>query len=244
MRTLSKHVDYLKALKGFVSILRDPDDTPSIFDITNGLRNTAAFQRMLATMRRDPECARQIAERYQGPPPDLEVLARLPEGTLGRCFAERMLAQGLKVVFYPEFPVVDDLSYIEMRLRSTHDVWHTVTGFGITPAGELGLQAFMLAQLDAPLPAALIGGGLLRSLIGEPPPGLETRTILAEVARGFELGLAARPLFAQKWETGWDRPLIEWQRQLGLPVSGGDPAAARAGSRAAAPAPAPARAHA
>jgi ubiquinone biosynthesis protein Coq4 len=223
MRTLSKHVDYLKALKGFVSILRDPDDTPSIFDITNGLRNTAAFQRMLATMRADPETARLIAERYQGqgPPPDLEALLKLPEGSLGRCFAERMRAQGLKVVFYPEFPVTSDMTYVEMRLRSTHDVWHTVTGFDITPAGELGLQAFMLAQLGSPLSAALIGGGLLRSLIGEPPPGLETREVMAEVARGFELGRAARPLFAQKWEAGWERPLVEWQRALDLPVTGG-----------------------
>jgi ubiquinone biosynthesis protein Coq4 len=30
------------------------------------------------------------------------------------------------------------------------------------------------------------------------------------------MGLEARPLFAQRWEEGWERPLAEWREALQL----------------------------
>jgi ubiquinone biosynthesis protein COQ4 len=212
----SKHLAYLKALKGFVALMRNPDDLPSVFKIINGLRHTRAFQEMVAHMLSTPETAALITERYQGPTPNLDELAKLPEGSLGFEFAHHMREKGLQVVFYPVLDVTDDLSYIEMRLRSTHDIWHLITGFGVTAAHELGLQAFMLAQGCAPLATVLIGGGMVRSVFGEVPDGLETPRVMDQVVQGWRMGRKAKQLMAQRWETGWQRPLAEWRQELGI----------------------------
>ena len=39
------------------------------------------------------------------------------------------------------------------------------------------------------------------------------------LARGFGLGLQAPCVIAYRLEDGWDRPLADWQRELGLPVA-------------------------
>jgi ubiquinone biosynthesis protein COQ4 len=40
--------------------------------------------------------------------------------------------------------------------------------------------------------------------------------LLSALAQGFELGLKAECVIAQKLEEGWERPLADWQRQLRL----------------------------
>lgn len=212
----SKHLDYLKAIKGFVSLMRDPSDLPSVFQLTNGLRHTQAFQRVVSRLAHDEATAPLVRERYQGPTPDLQALKQLPEGSLGHAFATHMLDRGLTVEFYPVVDVKDDLTYIEQRLRATHDIWHVVTGIDVTAQGELALQAFMLAQGVAPLGAALIAGGLLRGVFGEAPPDLDTASLMDATSDGWRLGRTAKPLFAQRWEAGWDRPLADWRAELGI----------------------------
>ena len=36
------------------------------------------------------------------------------------------------------------------------------------------------------------------------------------IARGGAIGLQCAPFCAQRWEEGWDRPLADWRRELGL----------------------------
>jgi ubiquinone biosynthesis protein Coq4 len=212
----SKYLDYLKAARGLVSILRDPEKTESVFVITEALQNSEAFLRMLTEVRKDPESRRLVAEHYQGPRPDLDALLRLPEGSLGHTFASNLRRNNLEVEFYPSIRIKDDATYLAMRLRMTHDVWHVITGFDTTPTGELGLQAFMLAQMLSPLSAALIGGALLRSLLGGAPPNLTLQGLMDQVTRGWRMGSAARPLIAQRWEEHWARPVAELQRELAV----------------------------
>lgn len=216
MRIENKHLDYIKALKGFVSLLRDPSDLPSVFQLINGLRHTQAFGRMMTQLTEGEHTGPLVRERYQGATPDLQALKRLPVGSLGHAFATHMLERGLVVEFYPVIEVKDDLTYIEQRLRSTHDIWHVVTGIDVTAAAELGLQAFMLAQGVAPLGAALIAGGLVRSVFGEAAPGLDTVSLMDAVAQGWRMGRRAKPLFGQRWEDGWARPLADWRAELGI----------------------------
>jgi ubiquinone biosynthesis protein COQ4 len=46
---------------------------------------------------------------------------------------------------YRKIEVKDDLSCIMLRLRQSHDIWHTVTGMSTDATGEIGLQAFSLS---------------------------------------------------------------------------------------------------
>lgn len=205
--------DYASALRGLITIARDPYQTDAVFEIGKGIRRSGLLNKMAARGRAlSPELDRLIAERYDPPLPDLQALLRLPEGSLGRVYAENLTRNGFAVEFYPKTEVTDDGSYLMLRLRRTHDVWHAVTGFGTDPAGELGLQAFMLAQLRSPLSVLLLGGGLLRTLSSPE----EHRRVMAEVRRGYRMGKEARPLLTQRWEERWERPLADWRAELGL----------------------------
>ena len=198
-----------------VALARNPENTQAVFGIVDGLRHLAGGkfeQRVLDHMRKRPETARLIDERYTAQPPDVAALTSLPEGTLGRTFAEHLRARGLSTDFYPTMAVEDEASYVAMRMRKTHDIWHVVTGFDTDVAGELGLQAFALSQLQSPFAVLLLTIGLVRSLWE--PHSLEP--VMNAVTRGWTMGQVARPLFAQKWELGWEKPLADVRRELGI----------------------------
>ena len=94
-------------------------------------------------------------------------------------------------------------------------VWHLVTGLGSSVNGELGLQAFCLAQVRIPLPVLLIAGGLLKTLLNAPE---ELGELLEQIAIGYRMGAKAKPFLAQRWEDGWERPLQDWRRELDIAV--------------------------
>lgn len=207
--------DYLTAIRGVIRLIADPSQTDAVFEIGMGIKRTGLLSAVAQAAReRNPEVDQLIRERYSPPLAKLDELMGLPSDSLGRVFAENMTRFGYKVDFFPSENVTDDGMYLLMRLRCTHDIWHTVTGLGTDAPGELGLQGFTLAQLRSPLSVVLIVGGMLRSLLRPS----EARRIYAEVRRGYRLGKAARPFLPVRFEEKWDRPLAEWRRELGIPV--------------------------
>jgi ubiquinone biosynthesis protein Coq4 len=163
-------------------------------------------------VRSDSACAQALAERPRLAL-DLKQLRHLPEGTLGRVFADNMIAQGLDPSAIPSLPAGDELEFVRAHLYETHDVWHAVTGFGTDVAGELGLQAFYMAQLVGRLPTAILAAGLLNTLIFQPE---ERQVRMDAIARGWQLGRRARPLFGVRWDKLWLSPIDEVRRALGL----------------------------
>lgn len=207
--------DYLTAMRGILRLIRDPNQTDGVFQIGAGIKRTGLLSRVARKARtKNPEVDRLIRERYSPPLAKLDDLLQLPEGSLGRVFAENMTRAGYKVDFFPMENVTDDGMYLLMRLRCTHDIWHTVTGLGTDAPGELGLQGFTLAQLGSPLSVVLIVGGLVRSLLRP----REARRMLAEVRRGYRMGQVAQPFLPVRFEDHWSRPLSDWRTSLGIPV--------------------------
>ena len=74
-----------------------------------------------------------------------------------------------------------------------------MTGFDIPEIGEIGLQAFHLPQFPYPLATMLVASSLITSTLMKPKM---LPKLLAAIAQGFQMGKAAEPLFAQKWEEG------------------------------------------
>ena len=87
-----------------------------------------------------------------------------------------------------------------------------MTGFGTDLGGEMGLQAFELAQNRAPLAVLLIAGSLLRALQNDEP----LEPLLLALSRGFELGLNADLVIAYKLENHWELSVEEWRKTLGI----------------------------
>jgi ubiquinone biosynthesis protein Coq4 len=127
-----------------------------------------------------------------------------------------MIANGLDPAAIPSLESPDAGSFIRAHLYETHDVWHAVTGFGTDVAGELGLQAFGLAQFPSRLAALLIAGGLLHAVISR----FDDRDArMRQIVRGWLLGKRAQKFFGVRWSEMWQRPIDEIRRELGVDLA-------------------------
>ena len=144
---------------------------------------------------------------------DVAALSALPEGTLGRAFADFLRAAKLDPNDLPELPADDDGSYTIAHLYETHDLWHVVTGFSSEVSGELGLLAFYMAQFPGRLSPMLLSAGLMNTA----SRAMDDRADRMDaIARGWTLGKQADRLFGLRWAELWERSLVEVQASLGL----------------------------
>jgi ubiquinone biosynthesis protein Coq4 len=154
-----------------------------------------------------------LADNWRPNPIDLNALEQLPEGSLGHTYAKQLKDQGLtpEALIDPA-PITNQREFLIHRLRETHDILHVLTGFSTDGPGELGLQAFNLAQNRSPLAVMLIFGGMLSTLQNDKP----LEPLLHALSRGFELGLTANCVISYRLEDHWERPLSEWRQELKL----------------------------
>lgn len=214
-RSHSNQVHYLRTLKGVVGMLRDPHHTESVFDIEDGLKDIKAYELAVEHLRSQPEVAAIMRERYLTGLVDVEELSKLPEGTLGHVFACHILDHGFDPDYFRKLQVKNDVDYVMMRMRQTHDIWHVVTGIGTDPIGELALKAFELSQTRRPLAAVICAGGVMRYMLKTPD---ELAMVIEAIDKAYQLGQQVRPFIAQKWEAAWDRPLQVWRDELNVKV--------------------------
>lgn len=208
-----RNIDYLQTLKGVVTLLREPGKTDSVYDVEEGLRNIKAAKLSADFLKSKPEVAAIIAERYLAPEPDMEALLKLPKESLGYGYASYLTEAGFDPNFYRKIQVVDDVSYVFLRIRQSHDIWHIITGMKTDVIGELGLKGFELAQTRRPMSIILLAGGLLRTLLSSPE---DLDMLLDRIAVGYRMGAKAKPFMAQKWEENWEKPVSEWRAELGI----------------------------
>ena len=221
------HIHYFRTLKGVVGMLRDPEHTESVFDIEDGPRDIDATRHMLEHLRKDDDVAAMIDSRWLAPDThdDMDRLQAMPVGTLGRTFADHIASHGFDPDYYRRLPVTDDATYVMMRIRQTHDIWHCITGFDVDRVGEIALKAFELAQLRRPMAAVICAGGVMRFLLKTPD---ELDDCLRAISWGYRTGLGARPLLAHRFEEQWERPLAEWRAMLDVDPERHDPDRMRA----------------
>jgi len=213
---LQERLQSLKLLAGLTSFLKNPGSLESVFAVANSVKDGPLGDQMMRHLLKDSQFQSPVKERWRPQPIDLSALQTLPEGSLGRCYADQLIRQDItpETLIDPS-PVDSDKDFIVHRLKETHDITHVLTGFGIDGASELGLQGFNLAQNRSPLAVMLIFGGMLSALQND-----EALTpILRALAQGFQMGLDAELVIARKLEDDWDRPLADWQRELNLPIT-------------------------
>lgn len=143
--------------------------------------------------------------------PDRDALRAMPEGSLGRAYVELLDRDGLNPEDLDYAAGTTPIDRFRRHTRLTHDLWHTVTGFSTDTIGELGLQAFTLAQWANPLPLVLLSAGLLHTAIFQRDDAHATGKVIAE---GFLLGDRARTLLEVDWHALLEQPLEEVRREL------------------------------
>ena len=73
----------------------------------------------------------------------------LPSGTFGRAYGDFMAQRGFHADDRPPVRFVNDeeLAYVAMRSRETHDLWHVLFNCKTTVLGELALKAVEFVQV-------------------------------------------------------------------------------------------------
>ena len=182
--------DLLPFAQDLVALVKDPADPVRGYDLLTRSYATPAAAAGREAIRRDPQIAPLIEERYRGRWLAMAEFLALPADSLGHRYAAWMRDGGL------EIPPPSTL------------------GCPASPAGEGAVLGLMMMQLNWPGAALLVSAALMhRSLCG---PAAGDADIGLAVAFGLQLSQVCAPLLAQRWEEGWHRPLAAWQQELGL----------------------------
>ncbi|AFY47839.1 uncharacterized protein involved in ubiquinone biosynthesis [Nostoc sp. PCC 7524] len=203
---------FLTAMKGFFTLLTTEDSLDAVDELSSILVHSRAFELAAEDMQLNPDVASLIQERYSPPAHDLEQLLQLPPDSLGYLYASRLKELGFERIDL-DIDINSDTTYIEYRWQQTHDIWHLITGFSASSIEEIGLQAFYLAQFRLPLAGMLIANALIGMILLTPE---DLPQLLETIAQGWMMGLNAKPLFAQRWEEAWQKPLSQWQAELNI----------------------------
>ena len=138
-------------------LLANPDDTPRVFEITRAL-GLPSLRRGALRFKSTPVGRRVLAERIDllDTLRDRAALAELPSGTLGRAYHDSRIPRetfpptgSFEASMAGSTPAHFDeagLRRYAERMREQHDLWHTLTGYGRDPFGEVCLLAFTYAQ--------------------------------------------------------------------------------------------------
>ena len=200
----------------------NPEDLDHTFDLLNASYGTDVAQAARDRLKADPAIRDLIREQYWGHWPSITKLQSMPVGSLGHVYGTFMASQGLDQLPDPQLDVsvsCDD-TYLQHRIRQTHDIWHVIAGLPITIAGEAAANGLTTEQLRWPGSALLISADLIHR-VSEPDVAQNrndpNRVDLGiAVAYGLSIGAKAPSLLAQRWEEGWDRPLKDWRHELGI----------------------------
>lgn len=190
-----------------------PGHLPSIFGLVGAMNTPAQLAAMRAHLSQHPRAAAALQAPFHLSL-DVDALAALPEGSLGRTFADFVRERGIEPAVLTD-QALGEQDWIPMHLYEVHDVWHIVLDVGTDVVSEVHLLSFMLAQLPQTRMAPLaIGVALLRAAIGHRDftPADVQRAIVAGTTRGR----GAELIFGIDWSQHWERPVEEVRAELGL----------------------------
>lgn len=209
-----------RAFTALAAVLRDPENTEQVL-VFSTYANAGSMPERIHFFHDHPT-GKKLYQEYRtidAHAVDLDALATLPVGTLGRAYSDFLTSRGLTPDIFenpPEDITSPEMAYVVLRLRQTHDLWHVVTGYNTDPASEVALQAFTFGQLRAP------SSGIL-ALLGTLHGSQLKRDLFRDVFRAYRVGARCQRLAVFPWEDHWSTPLSEVRTMLGLPVEPRDP---------------------
>jgi ubiquinone biosynthesis protein COQ4 len=218
-------LDVPRALRALRALAADPDETSHVFTIVDSL-SWHAPDHLVGLFHRTPEGERLLRERpaLVALLADRDALRAMPEGSLAHAYLRFVESEGITADGLVEASEKGrtgaragdrELEYASQRMRDTHDLWHTVTGYKGDLLGETALLAFNVPQVWNPGIAMIVLLGLYR--VRQP-------RVVPMVLGGFLRGLRASYLPAIDWAPLLALPLDEIRARLGVaPVGDYEP---------------------
>jgi ubiquinone biosynthesis protein COQ4 len=213
MLDLSAPERWRRALKALTRVMTNPDETDQVL-LFVGYANAGTIARRQAALAGDAEWEQLYLDHpaIDSRTIDIPTMAALPTGTLGRAYADFLIANHLTPDVFdgPPAGVPDPrVAYAIQRMRQTHDLWHVITGHNTDFAGEIRLQAFTYAQLGAPASGILAAVGSVRGTRHHP-------ALAAEALAAYRAGKRAKRFATYRYEDNWMTPLAVVRAQLNV----------------------------
>lgn len=212
---------YLRAAIAFTRVVRNPNRTDEVIQFMDHYLAAKRddSQPTVQAFRDNPQGALALRDRPRLGPVSLDELAALPTGTLGREFADHMRRNRLDPAALPVLEAHSDKEYAIAHLHETHDIWHVVTAFGTDGPGELGIQAFYLAQYPSRIAIAILSMGFANTLFYALD---EYGARVNSIVRGWVMGRRAQNLLGIDWKTLWSTPLAEIRARYDIDIDAAD----------------------
>jgi ubiquinone biosynthesis protein Coq4 len=206
-----------EAFKKLLEVAKDP----------NRIGEVPIYKSEIGRVRAAPHIEDQLDDvRAYFPHIDLGRLRALPDGAFGREYARFLDANGLSPFVVPDDMDPDLLARnaFNARYGVVHDMFHVLTGFDATPAGEAGVWAFVGAQgysrtFTAASLAALLLHNLLAPLWVLLRPGQWLRGVPLWF-RGRRMGKRAKLLLPLRLEDRFGDDLASLRVELGIAEPG------------------------
>ena len=212
-----------------VTALRDPTRADAVAAVGE-LTGTVSLRRLQSALRADAAGRRILADRplvrkeYIPYERLLQEAKKVQEDnnneiTFGQAYGLFLLQHGYDpderddIRWMPrDTPDQDELAYILLRYRQSHDFWHALTGLPPTVLGELALKWLELVNTGLPLPAfsATIGSLITLSPSEQLIVAQQYLPWALRVGRQMPFG----SLLAVYYEEEWDTPLEALRARL------------------------------
>jgi ubiquinone biosynthesis protein Coq4 len=203
----------------------------TIFDLEDGFRDTLWMKACIAKIKSEPASAKILEERYVEPEWNIDKMLKLPENSLGWTYAKLMSTLGYDPHFYRDRKSIqEETDYVTMRVRSTHDMLHIVSGFDMVHGevaavglnvGQYSYPGFLLIDLMGLFLACfpLIEGksASLSTELYARPEVIRTGGLIFDILiHGITMARKAKPLFAVKFGEILDQPLDKVRKDLNI----------------------------
>eukprot|EP01063_Lacrimia_lanifica_P013885 TRINITY_DN20474_c0_g1_i1.p1 TRINITY_DN20474_c0_g1~~TRINITY_DN20474_c0_g1_i1.p1 ORF type:complete len:229 (+),score=92.92 TRINITY_DN20474_c0_g1_i1:68-754(+) len=193
----------------------DPWRRGDLVGVLGETTGTFALRAMRERMKETKE-GRQIL--FDRPRVDNSVLDKVKEcrpGTFGHAYHEFMTSNEFTPDGRPQVQFVDDeeLAYVMLRYRETHDFTHALTGLPQSVVGEMVLKAFEWRQTGLPMTGlASLAGSVHLSRF-------ELQYFLEKGVPGAQGAAQGELVAAVPWEDRFDTDLEELRQELLIPAA-------------------------
>ena len=210
----------LKALGHFRKLVANKEDTAQVFHIFDCLPRADFVEEVTSIVTSDNGRRLMASEPFLPTLLDDHApLLALPEGTVGRTYAEFMRAEGLSAIGLfeesrkmgrPRFD--DQMQWVIDRMRDTHDLLHILTGYGRDALGEQCVLAFTYGQQPSlgNLFIAWLGALEMKRTVKPKAP------VMGAVAEAQRMGKAARRLIDEDIRALLAEPLDVARARMGI----------------------------
>ena len=144
---------------------------------------------------------------------DLVALGKLPEGTVGRAFAEYFERNQIQPFSTP-YEIRNEVDYLIKWYRETHDLHHILTGYSTDAVGEMEVQAFALGNLGFRVSVMILCFAALLRPHNLPPMWKYGDRL--QVA--YRRGKASENLFTVRYEQHFESTVESLRAKLRIPA--------------------------